>query len=149
MALQRNKVGPRLQERLAAVAVELRQLMYGGEGVPEWGTSFAALEADGMAIGLELARLAIEQSAASQAEQVPAEALEVEGKPTQPAGTRRRTVLTEAGDIAWDEPRVYLKTARRAFFPSSQGVGDERRQHVVTDPGAESGGAGDAAVVVS
>jgi hypothetical protein len=148
MALKRNKVGPRLQERLAVVAAEMRQLLYGEEGSPEWGTPFVDIEADAMAIGLELARLTVEQSADSQTKQMPPEALEVPGEEVQPAGKRRRQLLTEAGEVAWEEPRVYLKKARRAFFPSGKGVAAERRQQALPNPGAEGGRAGDTAVVI-
>ena len=43
----RRKIDPQVQQRLRDVAGELRQLMYGEQGCPEWGTLFREIEADG------------------------------------------------------------------------------------------------------
>ncbi len=148
MALKRHELSPRVKERLAAMAAEMRGILYGEVGHPEWGTSFAEIEADGMAIGLELARATVEQAVEFQAKEVPPEAWTVPGQEVQPAGRQRRVVQTESGEVAWDEPRGYLKKARRSFSPSGQGVGDGTGQRAVADAGAEGGGARDASVVV-
>jgi len=124
MALKQDQLSSRLAERLAAMAAEMRELLYGEIGHPEWGTTFADIEADGKAIGLELARLTIEQSVASQAKEVPPEAWEVPDQVIQPAGRKRRAVQTETGEVAWEEPQGYSKSHRRAFSPSSQGPED-------------------------
>ena len=147
MALKRQQVPSRIQERLASVAAEIRAMLYGEEGCPEWGTPFVDLEADGMAIGLELARLTVEQSVSTQAEHMPAEAFDVEDE-VQKAGTRRRTLKTEAGEVAWDEPRAYMKQGRRAFFPSGESIAGERRQRTVSYPGTQGDSSGDPSSVV-
>ena len=54
-------------QRLAVVAREMRQLVWGGDGVPEWGTLFSEIEQQGMSIGGELGRLMMEQSVDKQA----------------------------------------------------------------------------------
>lgn len=113
-----GKIDPQVQQRLRDVAGELRQLMYGQKGCPEWGTLFREIEADGMSVGLELARLLMEQTAAEQAEQMPEEAMQVPDDAVQPAGTSEATLQTPAGDVAWEQPCGYLKKGRKAFFPS-------------------------------
>jgi hypothetical protein len=149
MALKRGQLSPRVKERLAAIAAEMREILYGEAGHPEWGTLFTEFEADGMAVGLELARLTVEQALGSQAKETPPEAWSVPDQEVQPAGRKRRMVRTDSGEVVWDEPRGYLKTARRAFSPSGEGAGDGCREHALADAGAESRGAGDASVVVS
>ncbi len=57
MAKNRRKIDAAVQERLGEVAAELRQMIYGEQGYPEWGTKFAQIEDEGMAVGLELARV--------------------------------------------------------------------------------------------
>lgn len=148
MALKRNQLSPRVKERLAAMAAEMREILYGEAGHPEWGTSFAEFEADGMAVGLEFARLTVEQALDSQAKETPPEAWSVPGQEVQPAGRKRRVIQTESGKVAWEEPRGYLKKARRAFSPSGQSARNGSGQHTLADAGTEGGGAGDASVVV-
>jgi len=41
MAKNRMKINAAVQERLGEVAAELRQMIYGEQGFPEWGTNFA------------------------------------------------------------------------------------------------------------
>ena len=53
----RPQVEPGVQQRLREVATELRHMLYGETGCPEWGTLFREIEQDGMTVGLELARL--------------------------------------------------------------------------------------------
>jgi hypothetical protein len=114
----RRKVDPQVQQRLREMAGELRQLMYGQKGCPEWGTLFREIENDGMSVGLELARLLMEQSTARQATDMPPEAMQVPGDVVQSAGTDEATLQTPAGDLAWEQPCGHLKQGRKAFFPS-------------------------------
>lgn len=127
MAQSRRDIESSIQNRLAELAEELRGMMYGEAGCPEWGTKFAEIEAEDMAIGRELSRLLMEQSVESQAEQMPDEALQFPDDAVQPAGTDKRLIETEAGVVEWDEPLGYLKKARRSFSPSVEGDGDRRR----------------------
>ena len=117
-----RQIDPGIQERLREVAAELRTLMYGEQACPAWGTKFAEIESEGMAVGRELSRLLMEQSTQEQTRHMPEDALDVDGQRTQPAGTNKRLLETEAGDVTWREPQASLN--RRAFFPSGQGAGD-------------------------
>ncbi len=122
-----KKIDPAIQNRLAEVAEELRGLLYGEAGAPEWGTKFVDIETQDMAIGRELSRLLMEQSMQSQAAQMPDEAIESPDEVIQKAGVDNRVLQTEAGEVEWDEPLGYLKKSRRSFFPSVDGSGDRRR----------------------
>jgi hypothetical protein len=127
MARTQNPLAPALAERLAQVARDLRIRIYGPEAYPEWGTKFDEIEQQGMEIGLEVARLFMEQSVASQAQAtIPEEAFaEQDGEIPKPTGAGFATKLeTPAGDIDWQQPRTRLKKARRDFFPSGQSAGD-------------------------
>ena len=127
MAFERQAVSPETQARLREVAAELRGLLYGEAGCPEWGTKFREIEQTGMSVGLELARLVMEQSVAVQAGQMPASALEVEGDRVQLAGTESQPLDTEAGTVEWAQPRARLQRSRKAFFPPPAGAGVEGR----------------------
>jgi hypothetical protein len=123
-----NDVAPQVAARLAELAREMRELTYGGDGVPEWGTKFTEIESQGMNVGLELARLFMEQSVEEQAERVPESALEHHGEAAEP--TKKTTTAkldTAAGEVQWDQPQTRLATSGRAFFPSGEGIGDEHR----------------------
>ncbi len=127
MAKNRRKVDPTVQERLGKMAAELRHIIYGEQGCPEWGTKFVQIEEDGMAVGLELARLLMEQSVSEQAGQMPQEDLHCGDETARAGGTDQANLNTQAGDVEWDEPAAYLNKARRAFFPSAEGPGDRGR----------------------
>jgi len=127
MAFAKQPVGEDVQQRLREVAAELRGLLYGEAGCPEWGTKFREIEADGMSVGLELARLVMEQSVGEQAKQTPETALQVAGDRVVPAGAQATPLQTEAGVVQWDQPRGYLKKGRKAFFPTAAGFGPEGR----------------------
>jgi hypothetical protein len=121
-----NDVSPQVAARLAELAREMRELTYGDEGVPEWGTKFTQIESQGMHIGLELARLFMEQSVQEQAQGVPDSALAHEGETAKRTGETRTAALeTAAGGVEWEQPRTRLTKSERAFFPSGQGAGDE------------------------
>ena len=127
MGKSRRKLDSQVQQRLGEVAAELRHIIYGEHGYPEWGTKFVQIEDDGMAVGLELARLLMEQSVSEQAGQMPEDDLDCGDETAQPAGTDQADLKTQAGDVEWDEPAAYLNRARRAFFPSAEGTGDRGR----------------------
>lgn len=117
------KVSPEVQQRLEEVAAELRGLLYGAAGCPEWGTKFLEIEAEGMSIGLELARLVMEQSVSEQAKLVPQASLSVSEDLVMVTGTETTPLETEAGTVRWNQPRGYLKKGRKAFFPPAAGSG--------------------------
>lgn len=105
-------------------AAEARRLIYGEQGCPDWGTSFAEIEADAKEVGHEFIRLLMEQSTGGQAEIMPESALTTEtGETAQRTGKERREMETESGPVNWTEPRAYLPKSRKAFFPSDQSAG--------------------------
>lgn len=122
-----NDVSPEAAARLAEMAREMRELVYGEQAYPEWGTKFTEIESEGMNLGLELARLFMEQSVGEQAEHVPVQALECDGEVAE-QGTETKTsaLETAAGEVAWEQPQTRLPESRRAFFPSGEEFG---RQH--------------------
>lgn len=123
MAFSKKKIDPKIQEWLRKVAAEGRELLYGPAAYPEWGTKFSEIEQDGMSVGLELARLVMEQSVAEQAGHMPAAAVSVAGDDALPAGKEATTVETEAGEVGWRQPRTRLKRGRKAFFPPPESTG--------------------------
>jgi len=122
-----NDVTPEVAAELAQVARRMRQLVYGGDAIPEWGTKFTEIESDGMNVGLELARLFMEQSVDEQSDQMPDAALEYDGE-TASKGDKTKTSLleTSAGEVEWAQPQTRLVKSKRDFFPSGAGVGGQR-----------------------
>lgn len=127
MAFQRAGIDAGMQARLREMAAQVREALYGPDGCPEWGAKFREIEQQGMSVGLELARLVMEQSVQAQSERVPDSALVIEGDEVQLAGRETTPLETEAGPIQWSQPRTMLKSGRKAFFPPVQGVGAEGR----------------------
>ncbi len=74
-----------------------------------------------MNIGLELARLVMEQSVSVQSERVPDAALQIEGDEVRLAGRETVPWETEAGPIKWSQPRTMLKVGRKTFCAPSTG----------------------------
>lgn len=127
MARKAHNLSPEVAAELAQMARQMRIAVYGPDGYPVWGTKFTEIEDQGMDIGLELARVFMEQSVANQAQSgMPEEALaEQDGEvPQRCRGDHKSTLETPAGEVEWDQPKTRLKKARRDFFPSGQSVGD-------------------------
>ena len=123
-AVGKSKLTPEIRKRLVAVAADTRELVYGEQGCPEWGTSFAEIEADAKEVGHEFIRLLMEQTGGEQAGIMPEAALTTDsGELAQCIGTRPREIETESGPVSWPEPQAYLPKSRKAFFPSDQGAG--------------------------
>lgn len=127
MAFTKKSMSPGVQARLREVAAEMRGLLYGETGCPEWGTKFTEIETDGMSVGLELARLVMEQSVDEQSQKIPKVAMAVDDDEITPTGTESHPLDTEAGKVDWQQPCGYMKKARKAFFPSSASIGTECR----------------------
>lgn len=121
-----NNVSPEIAARLAEMTREMRELVYGEEAFPEWGTKFSEIESEGMSLGLELARLFMEQSVSEQAEHVPEDALESDGEVAQKeAKTKTVGLETPAGEVRWEQPQTRLAQSKRAFFPSGEEFGGQ------------------------
>ena len=119
-----SNVSAEVADQLVEAVREVRRLVFGGDGIPAWGTRFAKIESEGMAVGLEFARLFMEQSVDEQADHVPQEAFDTGGEIADSVGDASQTLTTGAGDVEWDQPESYMKQARRSFFPSGESAGD-------------------------
>ncbi len=120
----KKKLTPQVRQRLAEMAVEARQLVYGEAGCPTWGTLFAEIEDDAKEVGHEFIRLLMQQTAEGQAETLPDEALITDiGEVAQSVGAEERMIETESGEVSWNEPKAYLPKSRKDFFPSVEGPG--------------------------
>lgn len=126
MAFTKKSMSSGVQARLREMAAEMRGLLYGEAGCPEWGTKFTEIETDGMSVGLELARLMMEQSVGEQSQKMPRSAMSVDDDEVIPTGTESQPLDTEAGKVDWQQPCGYMKKARKSFFPSSPSIGTER-----------------------
>jgi len=121
-----NNVSPEIAARLAEMTREMRELVYGEQAFPEWGTQFTEIESEGMSLGLEMARLFMEQSVSEQAEHVPEDALESDGEVAKKEAKSKTAGLeTPAGEVTWEQPQTRLKKSRRAFFPSGEEFGGQ------------------------
>ena len=125
MAFKKKSMDPDVQGRLREVATEMRRLLYGEAACPEWGTKFTEIERDGMSVGLELARLVMEQSVDEQSHQMPKAAMAVDDDEVTTSSPQPHELQTEAGQVGWEQPCGYQKKSRKAFFPSGQGAGVE------------------------
>jgi hypothetical protein len=120
----KTRLEPAVRRRLVELADEMRALIYGVQGFPEWGTTFAEIESDAKEVGHEFIRLLMERTSDEQSQIVPQKALEAPaGESAQLIGTQGRTLETESGPVAWREPKAYLPKSRKDFFPSEPRVG--------------------------
>ncbi len=120
----KSKLTAEVRQRLAEVAHEARQLVYGDQGCPDWGTSFVEIETDAKEVGHELIRLLMEQTTGRQARIMPESALTTaSGEKAQQIGSESRDMETESGTVSWAEPKAYLPKSRKDFFPPDQSTG--------------------------
>ena len=63
---------PEVRRRVEELAAELRQLLYGPTGTPEWGTEFTVLEDEACEVGDEVTRCLMSQALQEQAERAAA-----------------------------------------------------------------------------
>jgi hypothetical protein len=126
MARTANTLPPEIASKLADVARELREHIYGEQACPEWGTRFTQIEDQGMQVGLELARLFMQQSVQHQADgEIPPQAVDCDGEHALIDKNRQHetTLDTPAGEVEWKQPKTRLKKSRRDFFPSGPSTG--------------------------
>ena len=71
MAKVSMQLSPQVLKQLQDMARSMCRELYGDAGAPQWGTKFSEIEADGITIGNELARLMIQMSVQVQAQAVP------------------------------------------------------------------------------
>jgi hypothetical protein len=117
-----------VQPYLEGVAKSLVDRLY-GPGRPPWGTKMTELEDVVVAVRQALSEKMLAQALERQAqtaEQRP-EAFQkcpgcsgpVEAKPDR----EPRNVQTRGAEAVWDEPHLYCRKCRQAFFPSEQKSG--------------------------
>ena len=123
MARNNPQVSPEVAVQLVDMARQMRQLMFGGDGVPEWGTQFSRIEDEALEVGRELSRLIMQQSVGEQSSRLPKQALQEPEEAAAVIGTQPAVIETTAGEVQWDQPKSRLSKARRDFFPSGQSAG--------------------------
>jgi hypothetical protein len=111
-----------LQVWMEEVAEQARQLMYGPEGVPAWGTLFTEIEETGAQVGDALAQALMRQTVQKQADQRTAQLCRC-GAALEDCNPEPRVLTTRRGAIGWNEPSGTCPRCRRAFFPSVPSVG--------------------------
>lgn len=120
----RTKLSPELRRQLNDMVRAARELIYGDQGCPAWGTQFAEIESDAKEIGHEFIRLLMEQTSQEQTRNIPHTSLKSEsGEEAVLVGAETRTIETESGPVCWSEPKAYLPKSRKAFFPSEPRTG--------------------------
>ncbi len=117
-----------VQPYLEGVAKSLVDRLYGAEG-PPWGTKMTELEDVVVAIRQALSEKMLAQALQRQAQSAerwpepfqkcPGCAGPVEAKPDP----EPRNLKTRGGAAVWDEPHLYCRKCRQAFFPSEQEPG--------------------------
>ena len=100
-------ISQQLQERIEAVAVELRKELYGPKGYPPWGTKFVAMEQE-----------------QAEAEGHPAGKCGGCGEPIPFDEVAGRLLQARRGDVAWQESFGRCKRCRKAFFPALPSFGN-------------------------
>ena len=124
MAKVSMQFSPQVLKQLQDMARSMCRELYGDEGAPQWGTKFSKIEADGITIGNELARLIIQMSVQVQAQAVPPPCLQQADEIADVIGSGLETnIQTPVGEVQWKQPKTRLSNARRDFFPSSEGIG--------------------------
>ena len=119
-----SNVSAELAAQLADAVRAARINIFGGNGVPAWGTKFSEIETKAMAAGMEFARQVMEQAVSEQSQVTPVELLDTGGEIAKLVGKSDKKLGTGAGEVEWDEPKCYLNKSRRSFFPSGQSTGD-------------------------
>ena len=98
---------PQVLKQLQEMARSMCRELYGDAGAPQWGTKFSKIEADGITIGNELARLIIQRSVQVQAQAVPPPFLQLADETAAVIGSGRETnIQTPVGEFIGSNPRL-------------------------------------------
>jgi len=87
---------------------------------------FTQIEDQGMQVGLELARVFMQQTVQHQADgEIPQQAVDCDGELAviHKDGPHKTTLDTPAGEVEWQQPKTRLKKTRRDFFPQAKALG--------------------------
>jgi hypothetical protein len=114
-----------LQERIDAVARELRRDLWGPKGYPAWGTKFAEMEERTGDVGDALACALLSLGLREQAEAEGHRAGRCSGcgEPIPLEEIAGRLLQAKRGEAAWQESYGRCPRCRKAFFPSLPGLG--------------------------
>ena len=118
-----------LQERIKAVAAELRKELYGPKGYPPWGTKFVVIEEQTGEVGDALACELLSQGLQEQAEVEGHAAGKCSGcgEPIPLEEIAGRLLQAKRGEAVWQESFGRCQRCRKAFFPSLQSLGNYSR----------------------
>jgi hypothetical protein len=115
-----------LRNYVDGVAKKLADDVYGPQGLP-WGTRLSELEDMAVtlreAIGAKMMEIVLERQAAADP---PTDYQNCPGcrREPRPNDAEPRSLDTDGGKIAWNEPHQYCPKCRRSFFPSVEKFGD-------------------------
>ena len=115
-----------LQDRIEAVAADLRKELYGPKGYPPWGTKFVEIEEQTGEVGDALACVMLSQGLREQAEADGHTAGKCSGcgEPIPLEEIAGRLLQAKRGEAAWQESYGRCRRCRKAFFPSLPSLGD-------------------------
>jgi hypothetical protein len=119
-------ISQQLQDRIEALAAELRKELYGPKGYPPWGTKFVEMEQQTGEVGDALACAMLSQQLQGQAEAEghPAGKCGGCGEPIPFEEVAGRLLQARRGEVVWQESYGRCKRCRKAFFPSVSSLGN-------------------------
>ena len=118
-------ISKQLQERIAELATELREELWGSNGYPAWGTKFVEIEERTGEVGDALACALLCRGLQEQAEMAGHEADRCSGcgEPIPLEEIAGRLLQAKRGEAVWQESYGRCKRCRKAFFPSLPSLG--------------------------
>ncbi len=109
-----------LRERITGMTAELRREMWGPNGAPAWGTTFAEMEDETGEVGDAIACVLLSEALQKQAEAAGHAAGKCSGcgEPIPLEEIAGRLLQAKRGEAVWQESYGHCKRCRKAFFPS-------------------------------
>ncbi len=109
-----------LLERITGMTAELRREMWGPNGAPAWGTTFAEMEDETGEVGDAIACVLLSEALQKQAEAAGHAAGKCSGcgEPIPLEEIAGRLLQAKRGEAVWQESYGHCKRCRKAFFPS-------------------------------
>jgi hypothetical protein len=119
-------ISKQLQDRIEALAAELRKELYGPKGYPPWGTKFVEIEEQTGEVGDALACAMLSQGLREQAEADGHTAGKCSGcgEPIPLDEIAGRLLQAKRGEAVWQESHGRCKRCRKDFFPSLESLGN-------------------------
>ncbi len=118
-----------LLERITGMTAELRREMWGPNGAPAWGTTFAEMEDETGEVGDAIACVLLSEALQKQAEAAGHAAGKCSGcgEPIPLEEIAGRLLQAKRGEAVWQESYGHCKRCRKAFFPSLPILGHQTR----------------------